>query len=133
MILPQSKFPDFLAEEAQRYSVFRVVLGATVQRLVQDDGATRVVRYRATDGGWRSPHRCRGRAILKGPQPVRGGPDQGDGRRWMSSGSVCLAGQPIKFGMRNLPLAPVDIIGGWRTILWMILAVWPHHRGVNVA
>jgi len=51
MILPQSKFPDFLAEEAKRYSVFRVVLGATVQRLVQEDGATRVVRYRATDGG----------------------------------------------------------------------------------
>src|SRR5262245_28130459 len=32
MILPQSKFLDFLAEEARRYPAFRLELGANVQR-----------------------------------------------------------------------------------------------------
>jgi tryptophan-rich sensory protein len=40
---------------------------------------------------------------------------------------------PIQFGMRNLPLAAVDILLVWATILWMMLAVWPHHRWVAVA
>jgi 2-polyprenyl-6-methoxyphenol hydroxylase-like FAD-dependent oxidoreductase len=53
MILPQAKFLAFLAEEARRYPTFRLELGATVQRLVQEDGATRGVRYRGADNAWR--------------------------------------------------------------------------------
>ena len=37
---------------------------------------------------------------------------------------------PIQFGMRNLPLAAVDILVVWGTIVWMMLAVWPHYRWV---
>jgi tryptophan-rich sensory protein len=40
---------------------------------------------------------------------------------------------PIQFGMRNLPLASVDILVVWATILWMMVAVWRHYRWVAVA
>jgi benzodiazapine receptor len=40
---------------------------------------------------------------------------------------------PIQFGMRNLPLAAVDILDVWGTILWMMQSIWPHYRWVAVA
>lgn len=35
-----------------------------------------------------------------------------------------IAFTPIQFGMRNLPLATVDILIVWVTILWMMVAIW---------
>lgn len=40
---------------------------------------------------------------------------------------------PIQFGMRNLPLGSVDLLVVLATILWMIVAVWPHYRWVALA
>ena len=40
---------------------------------------------------------------------------------------------PIQFGMRNLPLAALDILIVWVTIPWMIVAVWRHYHWVAVA
>jgi tryptophan-rich sensory protein len=40
---------------------------------------------------------------------------------------------PIQFGLRNLPLASVDILVVLATIIWMIVVVWPHSRWVAVA
>ena len=40
---------------------------------------------------------------------------------------------PIEFGMRNLPLATVDILIVWGTIIWMMAAIWAHYRRVAVA
>ena len=40
---------------------------------------------------------------------------------------------PVQFGMRNLPLAAVDILVVWATITWMVVAVWRHYRWVAVA
>ncbi|MFO1095957.1 MAG: TspO/MBR family protein [Planctomycetaceae bacterium] len=40
---------------------------------------------------------------------------------------------PIQFGLRNLPLAAVDILIVWGTIVWMIVAIWPHYRWVAAA
>ena len=40
---------------------------------------------------------------------------------------------PIQFGMRNLPLAAVDILIVWATIIWMVFAVWRHSRWVAIA
>gem|GEM_PF-37635 len=40
---------------------------------------------------------------------------------------------PIQFGMRNLPLAAVDILIVWGTIIWMMIAIWKHYRWVAVA
>ena len=35
---------------------------------------------------------------------------------------------PIQFGLRNLPLAAVDILVVWATIIWCVIAVWRHYR-----
>lgn len=40
---------------------------------------------------------------------------------------------PIQFGMRNLPLAAVDILIVWTTIIWLAVAIWPQYRWVAVA
>jgi len=40
---------------------------------------------------------------------------------------------PIQFGLRNLPLAAVDILVVWATIIWMSFAIWKHHKWVGVA
>lgn len=40
---------------------------------------------------------------------------------------------PIQFGMRNLPLAAVDILIVWATIIWMVVTIWKHYRWVAVA
>lgn len=40
---------------------------------------------------------------------------------------------PIQFGMRNLPLAAVDILIVWATIIWMMVAIWRHYRWIALA
>jgi tryptophan-rich sensory protein len=40
---------------------------------------------------------------------------------------------PIQFGLRNLPLASIDILVVWGTLVWMMVAIWPHYRGVALA
>ncbi|SMP59605.1 TspO and MBR related proteins [Neorhodopirellula lusitana] len=44
-----------------------------------------------------------------------------------------IAFTPIQFGLRNLPLAAIDIAIVWGTILWAMKAVWPHRRWIAVA
>ena len=52
MTLPQAKFLELLAEEAQRFPDFRLVMRANVQRLVEINGAVRGVRYRDAENRW---------------------------------------------------------------------------------
>jgi 2-polyprenyl-6-methoxyphenol hydroxylase-like FAD-dependent oxidoreductase len=52
MVMPQVRFLDFLAAEAARYPSFKLVLGATVQRLVEENGVAVGVRYRDLDNRW---------------------------------------------------------------------------------
>ena len=40
---------------------------------------------------------------------------------------------PIQFGMRDLPLAAIDILVVWGTLVWMMIGVWPHYRWVAAA
>ena len=40
---------------------------------------------------------------------------------------------PIQFGMQNLPLAAVDILVVWATIIWLAVVIWPHYRWVSLA
>ncbi len=49
-MMPQVRFLDFITAEARRYPSFRLLLGASVQRLVEEGGVVRGVRYRADDG-----------------------------------------------------------------------------------
>ncbi|MGN6547385.1 MAG: TspO/MBR family protein [Aureliella sp.] len=44
-----------------------------------------------------------------------------------------VAFTPIEFGLRNLPLATVDILIVWVTIVWMMVAVWRHLWWIAVA
>ena len=50
MWMPQPIFLGFLAEEAQKYPSFRLVMGANVRQTVEEDGVVRGVRYQAADG-----------------------------------------------------------------------------------
>ncbi|MCW5854067.1 MAG: FAD-dependent oxidoreductase [Anaerolineae bacterium] len=49
-MLPQARFLDFIAQEASRYPSFRLVMGAAVREIVQENGAIRGVRYHGADG-----------------------------------------------------------------------------------
>jgi translocator protein len=40
---------------------------------------------------------------------------------------------PIQFGLRNLPLAAIDILVVWVTILWCMVAIWQHNKWVALA
>jgi tryptophan-rich sensory protein len=40
---------------------------------------------------------------------------------------------PIFAGLRNLPLATVDIVIVWATILWSVVVIWPRQRWIAVA
>ena len=40
---------------------------------------------------------------------------------------------PIQFGLRNLPLAALDIVIVWATIIWLSVAIWKHYKWVACA
>ena len=44
-----------------------------------------------------------------------------------------LSFTPIQFGLRNLPLASLDILIVWGTLLWVMIVIWPHYRWVSLA
>lgn len=37
---------------------------------------------------------------------------------------------PVQFGLRNLNLATFVIIGVWLTIIWCMIAIWPHNQTI---
>lgn len=49
-MLPQVHFLDFLAAEVLRYPHARIIMGATVQTLIEEGGVVRGVRYQSHDG-----------------------------------------------------------------------------------
>ena len=44
-----------------------------------------------------------------------------------------LSFTPLLFGLRNLPLATLDILVVWSSILWTSIAVWRYSRWVVIA
>ncbi len=44
-----------------------------------------------------------------------------------------VAFTPIQFGLRNLPLAAVDIVVVLVTIVWVMVLVWPEARWIALA
>lgn len=44
-----------------------------------------------------------------------------------------LAFTPVQFGLRNLELASVVVVIVLATIVWSMVAIWPHARWVPVA
>ncbi len=49
-MMPQTSFLEFITGEARRYPNFRLVMGARVRELVEEDGVVRGVRYESEDG-----------------------------------------------------------------------------------
>jgi 2-polyprenyl-6-methoxyphenol hydroxylase-like FAD-dependent oxidoreductase len=49
-IMPQTNFLEFIVGEAKKYPSFRLVMGARVRELVEEDGVVRGVRYEDEDG-----------------------------------------------------------------------------------
>ena len=49
-VMPQTSFLEFIVAEAERYPSFRVMMGARVRELVEEDGVVRGVRYEDEDG-----------------------------------------------------------------------------------
>ncbi|GAC1350096.1 MAG: FAD-dependent oxidoreductase [Ktedonobacteraceae bacterium] len=54
-MMPQARFLAFMTSEAQCFPSFRLVMGARVEALLEEDGLVRGVRYRALDG-WHEVH-----------------------------------------------------------------------------
>jgi 2-polyprenyl-6-methoxyphenol hydroxylase-like FAD-dependent oxidoreductase len=52
MIIHQARFLDFLAAEAAKYPAFTLHTNATVQRLVEENGTVKGVRYRDAENRW---------------------------------------------------------------------------------
>ena len=52
VVMAQSRFLEFITEEAKRYPNFRLAMGGRVEELLEEDGVVRGVRYRRRDG-WR--------------------------------------------------------------------------------
>src|SRR5262249_49900305 len=46
MLIPQPRFLEFMTVEARRFPQFQVLMGANVQRLIEEDGVVHGVRYR---------------------------------------------------------------------------------------
>ena len=51
-MMPQTSFLEFITGEAKRNSNFRLLMGARVRELVEEDGVVRGVRYEG-ESGWR--------------------------------------------------------------------------------
>ena len=71
-VIPQERFLEFLAAEATHYPQLRIVMGANVQRLVEDAAGVRGVRYQGPGGlarGARRPDGRRRRSLLQGATP----------------------------------------------------------------
>jgi 2-polyprenyl-6-methoxyphenol hydroxylase-like FAD-dependent oxidoreductase len=51
MMLPQTRFLEFITQEAKKYPNFHLILGANVQELITENGIIQGVRYRG-QGGW---------------------------------------------------------------------------------
>jgi 2-polyprenyl-6-methoxyphenol hydroxylase-like FAD-dependent oxidoreductase len=50
LMLPQARFLELVAAEAQKHPNFRLVMGARVKELIEEDGKIRGVRYGGPDG-----------------------------------------------------------------------------------
>jgi len=59
VMLPQVHFLEFLTSEAQKYPGFRLVMGARVEELIEEDGEVRGVRYRLHESEHDTRHELR--------------------------------------------------------------------------
>ncbi|MGH9530960.1 MAG: FAD-dependent oxidoreductase [Terriglobales bacterium] len=120
MMIPQTSFLEFLAQEAQQYSNFRLVMGAQAESLIEEEGTVRGVRYRQGD----STHELRALLTVGA-----------DGRfskvRQLCGFEPIKTSPPMDILWFRLPHTPEDkghtdrVVGGLG--MGKILAVFPRH------
>ncbi|PSB03795.1 FAD-dependent oxidoreductase [Merismopedia glauca] len=49
-LMPQSRFLEFITQEAAKYPTFQLILGANAQELIEENGAIQGVRYKGQGG-----------------------------------------------------------------------------------
>jgi 2-polyprenyl-6-methoxyphenol hydroxylase-like FAD-dependent oxidoreductase len=103
VLMPQTRFLTFITGEAQRFSSFRLVMGAHVEALIEEAGQVRGVRYRARDG-W---HEVRA--------PLTVGTDGRFSRLRKLAGFVPIASSPpmdvLWFRLSRRPTDPHGLMG----------------------
>src|SRR5215467_10189649 len=52
LMVPQSRFLEFITQEAAKYPSFELIMHANVKQLVEQDGVIRGVRYLGSDDQW---------------------------------------------------------------------------------
>lgn len=52
LMVPQSRFLEFITHEAAKYPAFELIMHANVKQLLEEDGAVRGVRYLGADDQW---------------------------------------------------------------------------------
>ena len=52
LMVPQSRFLEFITKEAAKYPSFRLVMRGNVRKLVEENGIVRGVQYLGPDDGW---------------------------------------------------------------------------------
>jgi 2-polyprenyl-6-methoxyphenol hydroxylase-like FAD-dependent oxidoreductase len=110
MMVPQDHFLEFVTTEAKHYPSFNLIMGASVQELIEEDGVARGVRYR-THHGWHEV-----RALLTVGADGRSSRLRKLGdfetiklhRRWTSFGSVFLAKSRTQLGFSRT----LDVVMG---------------------
>ena len=123
LMLPQARFLELVTAEARKYPNFRLVMGARVNGLVEEDGAVRGVRHRGPEGD----HEVRARLTvgadgrfsrirrLAGLEPVKGSPPMDV--LWFDlprePGDPDEAGAVFRFGPGSL-LALMDHFEHWQ-------------------
>jgi 2-polyprenyl-6-methoxyphenol hydroxylase-like FAD-dependent oxidoreductase len=50
VMMPQTRFLEFITDQAKQYPSFQLILAASVQELVEENSTVRGVRYRSRDG-----------------------------------------------------------------------------------
>ncbi len=97
LMLPQARFLELITAEARKYPNFRLVMGARVKGLIEENGSIRGVRYRGPDG----PREVRARLTVGA-----------DGRfsqlRRLAGLEAVEASPPMDVFWFNLPRKPDD-------------------------
>ncbi len=60
VVIPQARFLEFLIDETRKYPNFRLILGAQVRELIEEDGEVRGVRFQSKEG----PQEIRSRLVI---------------------------------------------------------------------
>ena len=97
MMLPQAQFLEFITAEAKHYPNFRLLMGASAQELIEDEGEVHGVRYRAS------------RRLARGARALTVGTDGRSSRiRKLANVELTKSSPPMDVLWFRIPRQPKD-------------------------